>query len=334
MTTMQPEAEGSVSATTLTWGNDHVSLTFSWSEDAPVSCVAIVLAGREAFPVYRLPFVEVLTADAGHRPASGRLAHTEHGTRMRYVDHSTDVVNGVRKLIIRQRSGDLEAEVVLTAQADVSGVTSFAKVTNNGTDPIVLRSLPSWVAGFSDPGYSGDSLAGWDRVTGVNDWLGEGRWTRAALRGPEFVYLAEHLTGHNPRGSLSTSSVGTWSTGHHLPTGVLSSSITGLALAWQIEHNGAWRWEIGEDTDGGYLALAGPTDSDSGWTRVLTAAESFSSVPVTVVFAPDEEAAVHSLTDHRRATRRAHPDNAAMPVVFNDYMNTLDGDPTTEKLLP
>ncbi|MFM9587551.1 hypothetical protein, partial [Streptomyces caniscabiei] len=81
---------------------------FQWDDDAPVVCAAIRLADR-AFPIHRIPFVEVLTADAGHRPASGRLAHTELGLRMRYVDHTETVRDGVHTLVIRQRSGDLEA---------------------------------------------------------------------------------------------------------------------------------------------------------------------------------------------------------------------------------
>ncbi|WUF39657.1 alpha-galactosidase [Streptomyces europaeiscabiei] len=44
--------------------------------------------------------------------------------------------------------------------------------------------------------------------------------------------------------------------------------------------------------------------------------------------------ALAALTAYRRAVRRPHPDHEALPVVFNDYMNTLMGDPTTAKLLP
>jgi alpha-galactosidase len=36
----------------------------------------------------------------------------------------------------------------------------------------------------------------------------------------------------------------------------------------------------------------------------------------------------------RLSPRRPHADHRDLPVVFNDYMNTLNGDPTTEKLLP
>ena len=40
------------------------------------------------------------------------------------------------------------------------------------------------------------------------------------------------------------------------------------------------------------------------------------------------------LTACRRAIRREHDDHRRLPVIFNDYMNTLMGDPTTERLLP
>jgi alpha-galactosidase len=40
------------------------------------------------------------------------------------------------------------------------------------------------------------------------------------------------------------------------------------------------------------------------------------------------------MTHYRRALRRPHEDNRRLPVIFNDYMNTLMGDPTTERLKP
>ena len=333
MTTSTPLLPGLIPMPTLTWGTDSLALTFAIAADAPAQIVSFTVDGRES-QVYPMPIVEILTADAGHRPASGRLAHTEHGARMRYVRHYQDTQGEVLTLSIVQRSGELEALTRLTLRAGIAVVGGHVTVTNAGSAPRVLRAVASWVSGFTVPSHDGDALAGWERTTGVSDWLGEGRWSTSALRGPELVTLSEHLTGHDPRGGVTAASTGTWSTARELPTGVIASGPARLALAWQIEHNGPWRWEIGEDTSGGYLALSGPTDADSGWTRVLTPAESFTSVPVAVALGDDAIAALDALTDHRRAIRRHHPDNAAMPVVFNDYMNTLDGDPTTEKLLP
>lgn len=41
-----------------------------------------------------------------------------------------------------------------------------------------------------------------------------------------------------------------------------------------------------------------------------------------------------ALTRYRRIIRRKNQDNQKLPVIFNDYMNCLWGDPTTEKELP
>lgn len=318
----------------LQWGNDHVLLTFAWSDSAAVSLSAVAINGMPSQPVYLTPAVEVLTATHGRIPASGRLAHTEIGSLLRYVEHHESSDGAVRTLAILQRYEDLDVRLELEMRRDVSAVRSRVIVTNAGTAPVVLRAVPSWTAGFTAPSGDSDSLEGWERVTGVSDWLGEGRWSQVSLRDVDFVQLSEHLTRQNPRGAFSASSDGTWSSGHHLPTAALVSETRNVALAWQIEHNGAWRWEIGEDTRGAYLSLSGPTDIDSGWSKVLEPAQSFPSVPVTVAYGSSLADAVAALTGHRRATRRAHVDNDDMPVVFNDYMNTLDGDPTTEKLLP
>ena len=40
------------------------------------------------------------------------------------------------------------------------------------------------------------------------------------------------------------------------------------------------------------------------------------------------------LTKYRRLIRRKNTDNKRLPVIFNDYMNCLWGDPTAEKEYP
>ncbi len=39
------------------------------------------------------------------------------------------------------------------------------------------------------------------------------------------------------------------------------------------------------------------------------------------------------MTEYRRVARRPHADHSRLPVIFNDYMNTVMGEPTTERLL-
>ncbi|MCC3763399.1 alpha-galactosidase [Glycomyces sp. TRM65418] len=317
----------------FSWGSDRIGFRFEWDAGSPVRIVR-VRRGAEGFPVHPLPLVEITTADHGSRPAADRLVHTELGTLLRHVSHAESRTERGRVLTLRQAADGVEATVVLELLDDAeAAVRSRVEVRATGDRAVVLRSVASWSMGFTQPG-PGDHLAGWERVHGVSDWFGEGRWTRSPLRGDDFPRLSTELAGkdHDPRGHWSITSDGTWSTGRHLPVAGLESA--GLAFAWQIEHNGAWRWELGDDLGGAYFSLSGPTDADAAWTKILRPGESFTTVPVTVTAGADFTDAVASLTDFRRAARRPHVDNAAMPVVFNDYMNTLLGDPTTEKLLP
>ena len=114
----------------------------------------------------------------------------------------------------------------------------------------------------------------------------------------------------------------------------ITSSAQSLAMVWQVEHNGAWRWEVGENEHDGYVALSGPTEIDHDWLCTLAPGANFVTVPVGIAFGRDLDEGMATLTDYRRAIRRPHDDNLTMPVVFNDYMNTLNGDPTTDRLIP
>nr|WP_269330033.1 glycoside hydrolase family 36 protein [Kineosporia babensis] len=340
----------------FTFGDSALELVF---EHGPGVAVRLVRAGGA--DVYPVAVVEIVTAAQGRLPASSRLAHTQLGTELRYTGHEIQQRGGVRTLVVRQAGGGLEADLLLTQPAGMAAATARVVVRAAGGGRVVLRSVASWSGGFTaasvqapatdavvaqvptaasaplpeaDKREAGDPLVGWELVSGVSDWLAEGRFTSRPLRELGLPQLAAALTHQPPRGSYTATSQGTWSTGHHLPVGAVVHAAQQQALAWQIEHNGAWRWEIGDDETGAVLTLAGPTDEDAAWTKVLQPGEEFSTVPVTLAWGKNFTAAMAGLTDHRRAGRRPHQDNALMPVVFNDYMNTLNGDPTTERLLP
>ncbi|RSL86863.1 hypothetical protein CDV31_016339 [Fusarium ambrosium] len=101
----------------------------------------------------------------------------------------------------------------------------------------------------------------------------------------------------------------------------------------KIEHNGSWRWEIGDYKDSVYLAAGGPTGVDHDWKQVLLPGKSFTSVPTAVSRVNGGvEAVMAALTDYRRKIMRPHQDNVNLPIVFNDYMNCLMGDPDEEKI--
>ena len=117
--------------------------------------------------------------------------------------------------------------------------------------------------------------------------------------------------------------------------GALLDRRTGQAWAWQIEHNGGWHWQVGEAERGVYLALLGPDRhraplaAGPGARRVLHHGAGHRGGERRGF-----EGAIAGLTAARRAARRPHQDHQRLPVIFNDYMNTLMADPSTERLLP
>ncbi|GIK06608.1 hypothetical protein Aspvir_002258 [Aspergillus viridinutans] len=103
---------------------------------------------------------------------------------------------------------------------------------------------------------------------------------------------------------------------------------------WQVENNGSWRWEIGDWKDSIYLAAGGPVETEHDWRERLAPGQEFTTVPVALCHVQDDyEKAFVAMTRYRRQIRRKHRDHDRLPIIFNDYMNCLMGDPTEDKIL-
>ncbi|WP_144126938.1 glycoside hydrolase family 36 protein [Catellatospora sichuanensis] len=315
------------------WGHAALTVLVDVSPHEPVRLRTLSCGpAAPSTPELNQPLVELLVAGSGRAQTSQRLNDTAVGRRLRHVG-SVQSVDGSwhqLRLDLRDEQSGLSAAVFLRSRDGVSACQTWTTVTNDGTAPVLLQAVTSFAAGFS--GGPVDDL---DVLSADSEWLAEGRWTRRALRESAAVDLNLGLHGQDGRGRLAVTSGGTWSTGRHLPTAGLTDRVTGHTWLWQIEHNGAWRWEIGERLAGAYVALLGPTDPDHQWLETLQPGESFTTVPVSVAVSDGGlDGAVQALTAHRRALVRPDLTGVGRPVVFNDYMNTLMGDPTTAKLLP
>jgi hypothetical protein len=323
-------------------GNELLEIVLVQASDGPLTVRRWGPRGAAPDLPAGQPAVEILTVDAGRAPSTPRITGGVVSGNLRYVSHSATTANGweVVTVLLRETSGDLEAELTIETPPTARAARATVTVTNRSADRVrvvqAVSSLALQVALGAAATTSPDAL---DLASARGDWIGESRWTTRLLR-DELVNLALGAHGNeSARGCLSYSATGSWSTGRALPAGAVveTSPAPGTApaaFAWQIESNGGWRWEVGENTAGAYLALAGPTDADSQWLARLAPGDSFTTVPATLGTGDGIEGAFAALTDFRRAARRDHPDNQRLSVVFNDYMNTLMGDPTTEKLLP
>jgi alpha-galactosidase len=322
-----------MTSTFIHWSPGSLELVLETPDDAPVRVVRL---GTDAgVPVPRVqPLVEVLVLGQGHALTNTRFTSTAVGARLRYVDSQTRTDGGWRELRVRQRDDvtGLATTSVFRARTDVPAVRTWTEVRNTGTAVCRLQMVSSFAA--TAPAEPGDDPAGMTVMRARSEWCAEGRWTTVGLRGRDG--LAD--IGHDGRGSHPTVAHSTWSSGEFLPVGVLAHVHTGRAWAWQVEHNGAWRWEIddrGAGSDAFALIVTGPTDGDHQWLTHLAPGEAFDTVPVSVAVSADGyQGALAALTRQRRAIRRPRPADRSRPLIFNDYMNTLMGDPTTERLLP
>jgi len=316
-----------------------------------------------ASPDAALPLLDVVLVGAGTEWSGGRYCESQTGARLLYTGHDRTAAGDnwhELRIDLADPVTGLRAEVFYRILAGQGALRSWVCLTNDGESPVIVQSVTSFLCGGlahggGEVGDRGpDDLTDLDLLWAENDWLAEGRWQRRALR-DALPDLNRKVSGADPRGRFGLTNAGSWSSGRYLPMGAVLNRRTGDAWAWQIEHNGGWHWQVGECTHrrlapgsdpgdrhgppgapvGAYVALLGPTDLEHHWSTTLTPGDSFTSVPVSVVVsAAGFEGAIKGLTAVRRAIRRPHTDHQRLPVIFNDYMNTLMGNPTTDRLLP
>lgn len=242
-----------------------------------------------------------------------------------------------RKITIYQEDKEethVRVETRMQFYKGTSIVRMVNKVINEGDSTQCLEYLSSFCyTGIEKEGKSNSDAKMRVRIP-YNGWQKE-----MSIKEYKFgdVGLAQTQPGVYQRTSqvLEVSNTGNWSTKKYLPLGYVENTEAHTSLFWQIEHNGSWHYEISDQNTHFYVCVSGPTEVQSHWFKNLAPGESFESVPVAVGVADDSfEKAMGELTKYRRMIRRPNKDDENLPVIFNDYMNCLFGDPTTEKELP
>ena len=222
---------------------------------------------------------------------------------------------------------------------DTPVIRSWVTLENVGTDDLGIEYVSSFaLSGINQAGDLAGNYAE-DNVLYVanNDWTAEAQWKANSLKdmGLDYWVDGEKKQASSKRISITNNS--SWSCSEYSPNGILVNTRTGQAAVWQIENNGAWHYELTDIGAGNLLAvrLSGPEEYDNHWWKDLRPGETFTTA--TVAFGQlngDFEAALDAVTIYRRKIRRPNADNQQLPVIFNDYMNGLSGDPTTAKEKP
>jgi alpha-galactosidase len=261
---------------------------------------------------------------------------TAPGYKLKYHSHN-DYQNEIgRKIEIITVDHDTNVYVTSHFQFfnQISVVRSWSEVVNNGNETQGLE----YISSFNITGIEKEGLKSRDDKMLLriphNSWQREMQWQEYTLE-QLGIALSQPLVEQRSSKAIGVTNTGNWSTKEYLPMGYLENTEMGSSLFWQIEHNGSWHWEISDQTGHLYLQLSGPTENESHWFKNLQPGESFISVPVAVgVSGEGFDHSMGELTTYRRAIRRPNKDNESLGIIFNDYMNCLWGDPTTEKEIP
>ena len=211
-------------------------------------------------------------------------------------------------------------------------VRRWVEVENAGPEAVGLERVASSVLYHLGRQSEGELVEKMRLHIPFSSWSGEGQWRTLGLR--ELGVDVEDSSHYR------ATCLGSRSSAEKAPMAVLEDTAGEVCWFWQIEHSGSWKWEIGHlflgAPHGMYLLAGGPDEDHGHWWKNLRPGETFSSVPVAIgCVRGGFGEAVRELTRYRRAAcRPPHPVDDALPVIFNDYMNGIWGDPTLEKEIP
>ena len=324
----------------LEWGNGSITIRLAIDEAGIVRLVnfgpANSLAPDVPFPMALGP-VEIQFA-GDQLPQGSRHVELGGTARLTYRSHEISTVGDVSMLTLNQHDAarGIRVESIWAIDGSDPVLRCRSLVTNSGGAPVTLE----YVSSFTYNGFVRFAEQGWAANTTIaiphNTFCGEFQWAEHTLPdlGVYDVGFAEQGI-HSSKKRIVAGSVGTQPTTEYLPMGAITDHARGVSWAWQIEHNGSWHWEVGDHRTGVYLAAAGPTDQEHQWRKVLAPGQSFEPVPIALTAVVGELADVFvPLSIHRRTIRRPNADNENLPVIFNDYMNSILAEPTEAKLLP
>ncbi|MGN7979221.1 glycoside hydrolase family 36 protein [Microbacterium sp. 22195] len=301
-----------------------------WSGCAPASLTADLPGiGRDS-----VALVEIFSASEHRARTSQAYVRSAIGSRLRIrsVDRAVDDDASVLVAVQRDDETGIEVSTTIRTTQGARTVRMQHVIRNTGAEALVLTAVSSATIGFGSKEADLDPAR---LLTARSEWLAEDRWVDRPLR-EALPSLSLPIHAQDGRGRYAIVSHGSWSTGEHLPVGVLlaSSDPEAPALAWQLETSAGWCADMSQGAEGAALSLLGPTDLEHQFAQVLAPGESLLTEPVALAAVRGgADAAFAELTRYRRSIRW-EPESATLPVIYNDFMNTLMGQPSTEALLP
>ncbi|KAF4334825.1 alpha-galactosidase [Fusarium beomiforme] len=331
----------------FSWQTSAFTINFTKNEFGAICLYEILPLNHQLqkqvspfFSSSELPLVSVRLTGEGNTgdKTAKSLICTYLSSRLKYESHQQYQSDQEDRLEIYSR--DDKTGILVTCHLkvfkNIPVLNSAVTITNDSKEgDITITQLSSLTIGELT-----STTNAWNKeyslMIATNGWFREAQWQQRSL--PDIGIDKNAIYGRPDAHTASQTTFGlqnrgSFSTGSHLAMGALESQLNSDTWAWQIEHNGSWRWEIGDYKDSVYMAAGGPTAIDHDWRQVLRPGESFTSPTVALArVSGGFEEAIRALNDYRRQIIRPHKDNQNMPIIFNDYMNCLMGDPDETKI--
>lgn len=316
----------------LNFSEQNLNLTFEVTDEGRLSLLSC--SNTEYIPHDDIkkyaPAIEIqLTGGNQDDHHGAKHTVTSESTSLKYCSHEYYENDYGKKLEFTLENDSLRAVVHYQLYSGISALRSWSVIENISCENAEIE----YVSSFTYTGIdAGDSMTANEKMSIYiphNSWVRELAWRKYTLSELGFDKITNFSTKR-----INVSNTGTWSAKEYLPMGAAENSETGTVLMWQIENNGSWQWEIGDIADSLYLKLSGPTENENHWHKSLKPGEIFETVKTAVCVGEDFDTALSEMTAYRRKIVRPNQADSALPVIFNDYMNCLWADPTTEKMIP
>jgi len=325
---------------TFSWNTGELEFTFSLPQGRLRQHIFLPSGIQTPENSARWSGVEIgLLCSGEDSPDSGmKQAGGSPGQRLQFVAKDEQQSSRGKTLTLRHKDADLHLDIQSHYEAfdGLPVVRRHVEILNAGAEPIGIEYLSSaMLHGLADPVFYDRELKIW---LAYNSWMAEGQWH--SFLPSELGFVENMRTSWS---QASAASVGSWSTEKYLPMAVVENTTLGVAWFWQIEHNGSWYWEVSNLSERGirasdvYAYLGGPDQLHSQAWKNLEPGKAYKTVPVAIgCVRGGFQEAVQALTSYREkiCIRKRPAQHFECPVIFNDFMNCLWGDPTEEKELP
>ena len=255
-----------------------------------------------------LPFSQVQIAGENKNSHCGvKIVNTSQSDLLKLIGKTQDENN----LVIEQQSDKINVKTYFSSPTRGTAVAIYSVVKNISEKDIVIEECPAVVLGGIAPKSSADEV-----------FLYKFMQSHHCECQPKKISLfSAGLSMAMPDGQhrICGQNVGSWSTKEELPQGIIETF--GRYIAFQIESNSSWYYELSDFGGDVYLCLGGASYTFGGWCKKLAKGQKYRTNNVAVCFSDSLDGVIGELTGYRRSIAGECEADKDLPVIFNEYMH-------------